>query len=103
GSVVDHSKWGIVQEFMNPLAMGGHFEAGYVQGMNGGSINITAPSMALDGTLRGNTVAGPRQRAVQPAPSTLALNFQAQSSNGSLIFPTSPTPPDILFSRNNNL
>jgi filamentous hemagglutinin len=103
GSIVDYSKWGIVQVFMNPLETGGHFEAGYMQGMNGGSINITAPSMALDGALRGNTVAGPRQRAAQPAPSTLALNFQAQSSNGSLIFPTSPTPPNISFSRNSNL
>ena len=103
GSVVDHPKWGIVEGFMNPLAMGGHFEAGYVQGRNGGSINITAPSMALDSVLRGNTVAGPRQRTVQPAPSTLALNFQAQGSNGSLIFPTSPTPPNIIFDHTNNL
>ena len=103
GSTVDYSRWGIVQVFMNPLEMGAHFEAGYVQGMNGGSINITAPSMALDGALRGNTVAGPRQRAAQPAPSTLALNFQAQSTNGSLIFPISPTPPDIVFSRTSNL
>ena len=103
GSIVDHSKWGIVDVHTNPLALGGHFEPGYVQGMNGGTINITAPSMALDGALAGNTIAGPRQRASQPVPSTLALNFQAQDPNPiGTIFPfISPTPPHVVFGENN--
>ena len=103
GSITDHSKWGIVDVNTNPLALGGHFEPGYVQGANGGAINVSAPSMALDGALRGNTVTGPRQRAAQPTPSTLALNFRAQDPNDILFSFTSPTPPHVVFSANNNL
>ena len=103
GSITDHSKWGIVDVNTNPLALGGHFEPGYVQGANGGAINVSAPSMALDGALRGNIVTGPRQRAAQPTPSTLALNFRAQDPNDILFSFISPTPPHVVFSANNNL
>jgi filamentous hemagglutinin len=105
GSITDHSKWGIVDVHTNPLALGGHFEPGYAQGANGGTINVSAPSMALDGALRGNTVAGPRQRTAQPAPSTLALTFQGQDQNpiGTLFPFLSPTPPHVVFRANNNL
>ena len=52
GSVtVDHSKWGISETYSDTLRSGRHYEQGYVQGANAGSISIAAPSMALDGSL----------------------------------------------------
>jgi filamentous hemagglutinin len=91
-------KYGVAETFTNPILLDGrHFEAGYVYGANGGTITITAPAMALDGTLRGATVEGLRQRAVAPALSTLALNFQAQDASNVLFPNISPTPPNITF------
>ena len=53
-------KYGIAETFTSPLALtGAHFEDGYVFGGNGGSIAITAPSVALDGELlRGRRLPG---------------------------------------------
>ncbi len=95
---VEVPKYGFVQTYTNPLAMtGAHFEPGYTFGASGGQINITAPSMALDGAMLGYTIAGPRQRTVAPAPSSISLAFQAQQPVAPL-FPTiSPTPPTIVF------
>lgn len=96
-----HVKWGVEQTYTNPLLMNGaHFEEGYIQGANGGSIEIKAPSMALDGTLLGHTVAGPRQRTVAPAHSSLSLAFQAHDTSITGEAPPlfSPTPPAITFS-----
>ena len=57
-----HDKWGVANVYSSPLALtGAHYEADYNQGGNGGTISISAPTMALDGTLLGNTVTGPRQ------------------------------------------
>ena len=76
----------------------GTYEAGYIQGGNGGSISITAPTMALDGSLYGNTVAGPRQRTTAPALGSLNLVFQNQyQAPGNLVLNQSPTPPAISF------
>jgi filamentous hemagglutinin family protein len=77
-----HPKWGVAATYRNPLALSSrHFESSYVSGGAGGSISIKAPSMAVDGDLRGNTVAGPRQlrdssgRTNLPATSRLSLEF----------------------------
>lgn len=92
-----HPKYGLSETFTNPLVLSNaHFEPGYISGAPGGSIAITAPSMALDGTLLGNTVAGPRQRNEPTAPSALSLRFQQQDTN-TQHFPFSPTPPRIVF------
>jgi filamentous hemagglutinin len=55
--------------------------------------------MALDGSLRGNTVTGPQQLSDAPARSTLALIFRAQQLlRAPLEYPFhSPTPPAIEF------
>ena len=79
------------------------FEPGYLQGANGGGINITAPAMALDGNLVGNTVSGPRQQQLAPSPSSLALTFQAQDISTPAFLPFSPTPPAILFQTSSEL
>jgi filamentous hemagglutinin family protein len=60
-------KWGVTSSSSNPLAQStGTYENGYIQGGSGGSLSITAPVVALDGTLLGNTVAGPTQRTLSP-------------------------------------
>jgi filamentous hemagglutinin len=98
GSTTVHTKWGVVETFTSPLATGAYFEPGYVSGGKGGSLSITAPSMALDGQLLGTTITGPRQQFIPPTPSSLSLLFQAQTP---LIianfYPISPTPPSVLF------
>jgi filamentous hemagglutinin family protein len=89
------SRWGVTKEYTNPLAMtGAHYEPAYQQGANGGMITINAPSVALDGTLKGQTVAGDRQRASNPVPSTLSLSFTGQNAVG---LAYSPTPPTVTF------
>ncbi len=113
-----NSKWGVTKTFSNPLALtGAHYEQGYLQGANGGSIAIAAASMALDGTLIGNTVAGPRQMrsgktantltgqtgssSSLPNPSSLSLALQAdQIVKGVNIGLYSPTPPKVTFGAN---
>ncbi len=51
------------------------FETGYREGQDAGTVQINARALALDGTLRGAAVAGPRQRALEdlPRPGTLIL------------------------------
>ncbi|MES2572781.1 MAG: filamentous hemagglutinin N-terminal domain-containing protein, partial [Verrucomicrobiota bacterium] len=101
---VTHSKYGISETFSHPLALSGsHYEAAYIQGANGGSIAITAPSMALDGTLLGNTISGPRQRAIPPVASALSLGFTSQEPIAPAYFASAPTPPNITFQRESNL
>jgi filamentous hemagglutinin family protein len=100
-----HSKWGLVNTFQNPLQAGLQFEPGYVQGGRGGSLSITAPSMALDGKLAGSTVTGSHQRSSPPAAAALSLVFQGQSPTPfANAFPLiSPEPPDITFASTSNL
>ena len=92
-----HTKWGVIDTFGNPLPGSGQFEAGYIQGGNGGSLTISAPSMAVDGQLSGTTIAGPRQTTTPPAPSSLSLVFQAQDPTVVPFLSISPTPPNIVF------
>lgn len=109
-----HSKWGISQTFGDPLALfGTHYESAYIEGKGGGSIAIQAPSMALDGTLTGNTVIGPKQlrntsgTTTLPKASSLSLTFNSHSQrilNKTLIFPViERTPPRIVFSPTDSL
>ena len=108
-----HPTWGVTSNYTVPWMTGGHTEPAYTSGANGGSINITAPTMALDGILLGHTVSGPRQRnpgpqntaglpnqSVQPNASSLTLTFQQQQllpNNGTIYTNFSPTPPKITF------
>ncbi len=98
---IAHPKYGLSESFMAPLRLNGaHFEESYTEGANGGSISISAPAMALDGTLKGQTFAGPRQRQVAPGQSSLTLSFAAEKAAG-IFF--SPTPPSIIFRAATNL
>ena len=99
---VSHARWGVTQTYGTPWMLGQHYEQGYTQGADGGSLQLTAPSMAIDGTLLGLTIAPPRSIAAAPQPSSIAFIFAAEekfaASPGSLAFVTaSPTPPAISF------
>ncbi len=96
GSTEAHPKWGIFQTTTNQLVNGSQFEPGYTQGGNGGTLSISAASMALDGTLLGATIVGPRQRDMPPVLGSVSLAFQANLP--SLSYPLiSPNPPDIVI------
>lgn len=103
GLSADHLRWGITETYLSQVVQGAHFESDYVQGGDGGAINITAPSMALDGQLLGLTYSGPHQRMTPPAQSALSLVFEGQDSNGPLFLPYSPTPPNVVFRSNESL
>jgi filamentous hemagglutinin len=97
---VANPKYGVEKTFEHPLALSGeHFEPGYIEGKNAGSVNITAPSMVLDGELVGKTISGPRQRTAALAPKlgALALTFEKPDAGIVNYRPHSPTPPAISF------
>jgi filamentous hemagglutinin family protein len=97
-STVTSPKYGVSETYANPLSLkGAYYEEGYLQGAPGGSVRITAPAMALDGELRGQTINGPRQRAAMTGQSALELRFQAQDPKPPLFITNSPTPPRIRF------
>ena len=98
GFTVDYPKYGIAETTSNPLLDNMRFEAGFTQGASGGNLQITAPSMALDGQFLASTMTGARQATAPPAASSLALTFQAQDPTPQTSFATfSPTPPNITF------
>jgi filamentous hemagglutinin family protein len=91
------NQWGVSRTYTSQLLRGTRFEAGYVYGGSGGSLNIQAPSLALDATMNAGTVNGQRQIEVQAAHSTLSIQLQNQKAVGPTYFNQSPTPPTVLF------
>ena len=81
------------------------YEAPYLQGASGGSLSIAAPSVALEGGLAGNTVTGFRQlrattsSGAPPAPSSFRLSLEGVTVNSSLVLPSSPYAPSVLFAK----
>ncbi len=72
-------------------------QAGYLQGADGGSLSISAASMALDGQLTGLSVSGPYQREIPANTASLSLKWQAETSGFEYYLFESPTPPVITF------
>jgi filamentous hemagglutinin len=110
-TIEQSSKWGQVKVFksiLDPTRAVWH--DAYVSGAPGGSISINAPSVALDGDLLGNTVAGPRQLrdyaslpgmnqtvlSTLPVASTLSLDLAKDSGKGILL---SPYAPNVVFAQ----
>ncbi len=94
---VYHPAWGITDTFSSGISTGGSsYRAGYTHGADGGTLNLTAPAIAMDGTLVGHTVTGARQVVSNSPPESATLNirFQAQTATGLL---HSPTPPSVIF------
>ena len=93
----EYDKWGLTESFKSALAITGRrTEPGLLFGASGGTLAVTAPGMALDGVLRGITVAGPRQRSLQPKLSELVLSWQREEMPDPH-YAESPTPPAITF------
>jgi len=91
-------KWSVEQIYQVGVAPdGSRLEYGYLEGAAGGSLVITSPAMALDGTLLGHTYPGENQRVNLPAASSLTLNFTAIDRSFVRNPVYAPTPPAITF------
>lgn len=75
----------------------GTYQSGYTRGGDAGAIAITAPSMALDGSLHGNAVIGERQTKAQPKSGSLQLSFTREHLVNGRYLPYAPTPPTVTF------
>ena len=101
-STFNSAKWGVTTTFDTPL-FSGTMQESFVEGAAGGTLSLTAPSMAINGKLRGLTVEGPRQRSTPPGLSSLKINFESEKVfqiPGSAVInyiKTSPTPPAVVF------
>lgn len=102
-SVFTNQKWGVTNTYTNPLTSGINQQS-YQEGAGGGTLSLLAPSMALDGEMRGITVEGPRQRSNRTQASNLKISFEADralaipASTAIAFFKHSPTPPLVQFS-----
>ena len=101
---IRNESWGVEKIFnIGLMPSGPRFQPRFTQGADGGNLNITAPGMALDGKLVGNTVAGEYQirnnsgTSSLPKAASLNLRFEAQRIDGTSIFTHYPTAPDIVF------
>ncbi|HZF46789.1 MAG TPA: hypothetical protein VEZ26_10655, partial [Sphingomonadaceae bacterium] len=75
------TKWGKSTSYYIPLmsSVRGQFETSYQHGGKGGTIDILAPDSVLQGTLRGETVAGRYQRNNIPVGGSFLLNNAGES------------------------
>ena len=102
---VNHPKYGVSQTYKAPWMTGERLDPGYTEGLSGGSLQLAAPSMALDGHLLGRTITSPQGRGPAPSLSQLSIQFVAEKAlsvdpRTVSFLPTSPTPPAITFTRN---
>ena len=75
----NHPRWGISKTYNQPLALlGEHYEQPYISGANGGTLDLMAPGVALDGEFFGHTIVGPKQLDNLPTLSTLSIALQTQ-------------------------
>ncbi len=63
------TRYGLTESYGNPVLAGTHYEAGYVEGRDAGSLTLKGSAIAFDGTLYGQAYAGSRQ-LVDAAPGT---------------------------------
>lgn len=75
------TKWGKQTSYYIPLMSSarGRYETSYQQGGAGGKIEILAPDVLLQGTLKGETVAGRYQRSNAPKGGSFILNSSGET------------------------
>lgn len=98
-NTVTDLRWGTTTTTTGVFAVSTIHEDAYSSGGNGGTLTITAPAMALDGSLSGSAITGPQQLFSAPEQGVLSLKFYAQKTDRAprnLPF-YSPTPPSIEF------
>ena len=97
----NHPKWGITENWTIAGLGTKRFEAGYIEGKAGGTLNIAAYETHLNGTLAGSTVAGTLQRTAQDraAGSTLLIDLNNNNLLGkqAVVFNPSAGLTDIGF------
>ena len=75
-----HTKWGVTDSWnLLTSVHGGHYEAGYIEGKDAGTLNIQSPVTAWDGQLIAGTVTSPYQRSNSASGGSFTLN---QNDNG---------------------
>lgn len=101
---VTHQAWGVTESFGIGVIPGtSRYQQSYTQGSAGGNLTIAAPSMALDGSLIGRTIAGETQINKTPVSNQLppaanfSLLFQGQTLVNNAPYLHYPTPPSIIF------
>ena len=102
------STWGVIDFIPSPGIA--HYEAGYTQGAQAGTVQFLAPSMVLNGSFLGQVVNGPLQRT----PSTMAQGGQfiigdpsavgtSQTDFRAPVVEFTNTAPNIAFDDNSSL
>ncbi|EIC28274.1 filamentous haemagglutinin family protein [Methylomicrobium album] len=93
GDRIKYAPWAIRQR-LPAASLTRHFEAGYVEGKAGGSLNISAYEARLDGTLNGTTIDGPYQRTPDQRTPGSTLNIDLSNDNlfgrQDIVFATAP-------------
>ncbi|MDB6080540.1 MAG: hypothetical protein JWO82_4287, partial [Akkermansiaceae bacterium] len=101
GSITKSKAWGVTEQFVNPLTLNGsHYQEGFLQGGNGGTLDIASGAVAIDGTLKGTTFTGVRQRTIGPVASTLNISFTADRFLNGTLSAYSPNATSVVFSNN---
>ncbi len=110
-TIEQSSKWGqvkVYESILDPTSP--IWRPSQVSGASGGSLSINAPSVALDGELHGNTVAGPTQirdhgflpgmnqavLSTLPAPASFSLDLSRETGVAGILL--SPYAPRVTFS-----
>ena len=83
-------KWGLTYHWSLNGINPNRYESGYVDGKDGGTVDINAFEAELDGILKGQTITGSHQRdpsqQAQGSTFNLDLNRQSQLSRQSIVF-----------------
>ncbi|WP_260858423.1 filamentous haemagglutinin family protein [Paraburkholderia sp. BCC1885] len=85
--VESHPRWGVTDDWFNPLLSGGVYEGDYIVGGNAGTLNVFASSaMVLDGEITAQAFAGSKQVQGndQPAGGTFNLGAATLASGSTL-------------------
>ena len=104
-TTVSSAKWNVSKTFNIALCpTGGYTTGAYNQGVVGGAISLTAPTLVVSGKLMGQVVTGPRQLDSPPAQASLTLSFRGQtrivlSTTDISIIDSSPYPPTVEFAK----
>lgn len=109
-SNITSQRWGVVRGFTRALAPAGiRFQQSYTQGANAGRIEVSAPSIVLDGQVKGQSFAGENQvrnnllSSSLPKAGSMILNFRGQQSTSPNFFITYPDSVDVVFEPNDDV
>ncbi|WP_404420318.1 filamentous haemagglutinin family protein [Nibricoccus sp. IMCC34717] len=111
-NISESEKWGVT-ETSRQQALIKRSESGYFEGGGGGRLSFSSPTMALDGSLRGNVASGVYQTAITPTagrqqfvarPSSLKIQFGADTvSTEAKSLRYSPYTPNVTFGSGSTL